>query len=66
MTIRQFLFGRKFAENEEGATAMEYGLIASLVAMALIVGARRLGRRSNRKFMCLSGSVRNERKARNC
>jgi pilus assembly protein Flp/PilA len=29
---------RSFAEDEEGATAIEYGLIAALMAIALISG----------------------------
>ena len=27
---------RKFVRNEEGATAIEYGLIASLIAVAIV------------------------------
>jgi len=33
----------KFLKNEDGATAIEYGLIAALIAVALIVGAGSLG-----------------------
>jgi pilus assembly protein Flp/PilA len=29
---------RKFLTDDSGATAIEYGLIASLIAMAIIVG----------------------------
>jgi len=32
-----------FIKNESGATAIEYGLIAALVALALVVGAKQLG-----------------------
>ena len=36
------LFNR-FVNNESGATAIEYGLIAALVAVALIAGAKMVG-----------------------
>lgn len=36
------LFAR-FAKDESGATAIEYGLIAALIALAVIGGARLLG-----------------------
>ena len=32
-----------FFKNESGATAMEYGLIAALIAVALIAGATAVG-----------------------
>ncbi len=32
---------KRFAANESGATAIEYGLIASLIAVAIIVCGRR-------------------------
>lgn len=33
----------RFVENESGATAIEYGLIASLVSVVIITGASALG-----------------------
>lgn len=36
------LFAR-FVKNESGATAIEYGLIAALISVALIAGASTLG-----------------------
>ena len=33
----------KFLKDESGATAIEYGLIASLIAVAIIAGAPALG-----------------------
>ena len=33
----------RFAKDESGATAVEYGLIASLIGIAIIVGATALG-----------------------
>jgi pilus assembly protein Flp/PilA len=40
---------RRFACDESGATAIEYGLIGALVSVAIIVGAGALG--SNLKIM---------------
>lgn len=36
-------FIRKLMKNEEGATAIEYGLIAALIAVAAISGMSALG-----------------------
>ena len=36
------LFNR-FAKNESGATAIEYGLIAALIAVVIIAGAGAVG-----------------------
>ncbi|GAB7547985.1 Flp family type IVb pilin [Cupriavidus sp. CuC1] len=33
----------RFLRDEQGATAIEYGLIAGLIAMGMIVGATALG-----------------------
>jgi pilus assembly protein Flp/PilA len=34
---------KRFLNDESGATAIEYGLIAALIAVAIIGGARALG-----------------------
>lgn len=34
---------RKFLKNEEGATAIEYGLIAALISVAMVGAAGTLG-----------------------
>ena len=34
---------RSFAKDENGGTAITYGLIAALVAIAIIAGAKNLG-----------------------
>jgi len=48
-------------ESERGVTAIEYGLIASLVALAIIIGATALGTQLNLLFTriatCLSGGA---------
>ena len=43
------LFAR-FVKDESGATAIEYGLIAALIALAIMVGAGQLGNSLNAKF----------------
>lgn len=40
----------RFIEDESGATAIEYGLIAALIAVALITGATTLGNAIDTKF----------------
>jgi pilus assembly protein Flp/PilA len=47
------LFAR-FAKDESGATAIEYGLIASLIGVAIIVGAGALGTQLNTTFNDIS------------
>ena len=43
-------FIKKMFKNENGATAIEYGLIASLIAVAAMVGMRSLGAALNTQF----------------
>jgi pilus assembly protein Flp/PilA len=43
------LFAR-FVKDESGATAIEYGLIAALIALAIMVGAGALGNSINNQF----------------
>ena len=40
----------KFIADEDGATAIEYGLIAALVGVAIIAGAGALGTSLNETF----------------
>jgi len=47
------LFSR-FLKDESGATAIEYGLIAALISVALITGATTLGTTLNDTFNSLS------------
>ena len=44
----------RFMKDESGATAIEYGLIAALIAVALITGASTLGTSINTQFNALS------------
>jgi pilus assembly protein Flp/PilA len=45
-------------KSERGVTAIEYGLIASLVALAIIVGATLLGVNLNALFTYMAGKVK--------
>ena len=47
------LFSR-FAKDESGATAIEYGLIATLIGVAIIAGATTLGGKLNSTFNTIS------------
>ncbi|WP_075290886.1 Flp family type IVb pilin [Pararhizobium arenae] len=47
------LFAR-FMKDESGATAIEYGLIAALISVALITGATALGDQLDTTFNDLS------------
>ena len=40
----------KFIQDEQGATAIEYGLIATLIGIAIIAGASALGTGLNTTF----------------
>ena len=47
----------RFWRDEEGATAIEYGLIAALISVALITGATSLGGTLNNTFSKLSNKM---------
>ncbi len=47
----------RFLKNEGGATAIEYGLIAALVAVVIIVGLTSLGTSINGTFTNVSANV---------
>ena len=48
---------REFWKNEHGATAIEYGLIAALIAVGMIVGATKLGKVVNVHIECTGHSL---------
>ncbi|HUO22100.1 MAG TPA: Flp family type IVb pilin [Caulobacteraceae bacterium] len=50
-------FFARFAKDESGATAIEYGLIAALIAVVIISGASALGTALNSKFQSLGNTV---------
>ena len=45
---------RKFRKDKSGATAIEYGLIAALIAVAVIGGVSALGGSANQTFTTIS------------
>jgi pilus assembly protein Flp/PilA len=45
----------KFVKNESGATAIEYALIASLVALGLVGGMTNIGTALNDSFTTIAG-----------
>jgi pilus assembly protein Flp/PilA len=47
----------RFIRDESGATAIEYGLIAALIALAIITGATALGNALNTKFTSIGTRV---------
>ena len=51
------LFAR-FRKNESGATAIEYGLIAALIAVVIIGGATLLGNNISEKFSDIADTVK--------
>ena len=47
----------KFAQDESGATAIEYGLIAALIAVAIITAVTTLGTTLATKFTDIGTSI---------
>ena len=47
----------RFVKDESGVTAIEYGLIASLVGVAIIVGATVLGGTLNETFQYIADTM---------
>ncbi|MDF3214939.1 Flp family type IVb pilin [Mesorhizobium sp. M7A.F.Ca.CA.001.09.2.1] len=47
----------RFVKDESGATAIEYGLIAALIALAIITGAGTLGNALNGKFTNIASTL---------
>ncbi len=48
----------KFFKNEEGATAIEYGLIAALISVAIIGGATATGGGVGNTLTNISGKLK--------
>jgi pilus assembly protein Flp/PilA len=47
----------RFAKDESGATAIEYGLIATLIGVAIIVGAGLVGTNLNALFNAIGAKL---------
>jgi pilus assembly protein Flp/PilA len=50
-------FFNKLLRDEQGATAIEYGLIAALIAVAAITAMQSLGNELNTTFSTVSGTL---------
>jgi pilus assembly protein Flp/PilA len=50
-------FVTRFLKDESGATAIEYGLIAALIAAVIITALTAIGTNLNAKFTTISTSV---------
>jgi pilus assembly protein Flp/PilA len=50
---------RRFVRDESGATAIEYGLIAAGIAVAIIVAVNSVGSQLNTTFSSVSSSMAN-------
>src|SRR4029453_16844813 len=51
---------KSFLRNESGATAIEYGLIAAGISVAIIAVVNGLGTKLNGSFSSLSGQLKEE------
>ncbi len=47
----------RFVKDESGATAIEYGLIASLISVAIITAASNLGKNVSSTFSTVAGNM---------
>ena len=48
---------RRFRSDESGATAIEYGLIAALIAVVIIFGVSQLGTKINAVFSLIASKM---------
>jgi pilus assembly protein Flp/PilA len=55
--IKRLLTKKPFLTNKNGATAIEYGLIAALIAVAVIGGVTTLGTKANTTFTKVSAKM---------
>ena len=50
---------KSFIENDEGVTAIEYGLIAALIAVVIIAALTIVGTELNSTFTSIQGALSN-------
>jgi pilus assembly protein Flp/PilA len=48
---------KRFIEEEEGVTAIEYALIAALIAIVIITAVALIGTRLNNVFNCIASKL---------
>jgi len=58
--MEKFMQGvNRFIRDEEGVTAIEYGLLAALIAVVIIAGAAAVGTNLNTLFTGIGGCLQN-------
>jgi pilus assembly protein Flp/PilA len=50
-------FAKKFLADESGATAIEYGLIAALISVAIIAAAKNMGNNVSKTFSNVATNI---------
>ena len=55
-TMRDLLI--RFVRDNSAATAIEYGLIAALIAVVIITGVKSVGTKMSTTFTTLSGNLK--------
>lgn len=50
LSRRALLFGRNYSDDQSGATTIEYGMIAALVALPLLAVSRQMGKPAQDSF----------------
>ena len=55
MQITRFI--QKFVRDEEGVTAIEYGLIAALIAVVIIIAVTSVGTKLNIIFTAIAANL---------
>jgi len=50
-------FFSRFIKDESGATAIEYGLIAALISVAVIAGVKTIGTKLSSTFNNIQGNL---------
>lgn len=48
---------KRFVKDESGATAIEYGLIAALISVAIIAAVSLIGEQLNTTFSTIAGNL---------
>lgn len=54
--MKQFV--KSFAQNESGATAIEYGLIAALISIAAVAAMGSLGTKLSKAFNNIQSNIK--------
>ena len=50
-------FAQRFLQDESGATAIEYGLIAALIAVVIVTAVTTIGTKLNAKFTLVGSKL---------